>query len=295
MTSIFESVCATARVRSAIFRADRQRWVARRKFSVRTLITLAIAIIPAWLLGWAPVGFAIFAMITAIGMVFARDALRQAAEDLKHPFLEELGREMNFTYRARHSRPPGFRTGRRVLFADWLSGEYYSDHFSGKDDEGLAWSFFEAELERGQHRVRNVIFSGQVFSFERKGAPAGAVMVVPSGGASALHAPPSDMRPFDIVNDDSFSEAFRVYGTDEAAVRAHLTPAIRSQLVSLRSGGRAFACLGETEVCVAATASDLFELEPVTSATPAKQRLEQIYADVEASRSTLQHLRAAVA
>lgn len=295
MSSALERACANPKVRSAIRRADQQRWIVRRRFAVRAVVTLAIAIIPAWLLGWAPVGFAIFAIITAFGIVFAKDALGHAAEDLKHPFLEELGREMNFTYRPRHSNPPGFKNGRHVLFANWLSGEYHSDHFSGRDDEGLAWSFFGAELERGVHNVRNVIFSGQMFSLERKGAPAGVTMVVPSGGASALHAPPSGMQPFTVANDDRFNEAFRVYGTGETAVRAHLTPALRSQLKELRSGGRAFAYLSETEACVAATTRHPFELPPVTSETLAKNGLEQIYADVEASLLTLNRLKAALA
>lgn len=295
VSSAFERTCARPKVRTAIARADQQRWVARRKFAVRTIVTMAIAVVPAWLLGWAPIGFAILAIIVAVGMVFAKYAFGQAAEELKQPFLEELGREMNFAYQPRHTRPPGFVLGRRVLFADWLSAEYYSDHFSGKDDEGSAWSFFEADLERAPFRIRNEIFKGQVFSFKRKRGPAGKVMVVPSGGATARHAPPSDMRPFAVADDADFNSAFRVYGTSEAAVRAHLTPAIRSHLIALRQGGQAFAYLAKAEVCVAGTADDLFELGPVTSAMPAKQRLEQIYADVEASLATLKQLKSALA
>ena len=76
---------------------------------------------------------------------------------------------MSRTASSRRSIPrPG-----KALFGSWLTTQTFTDLFHGSDADGRRFAIYEATLSRQSGKSSHIVFSGQIYAFQRRAARGG--------------------------------------------------------------------------------------------------------------------------
>ena len=189
---------------------------------------------------------------------------------------------------------PVYPDASRILFGRWLSSEVFTDLFQGKDGEGRRYAMYEATLRRRQGRSTVTIFSGQVYTWQRRNPGHADIAIVPDRGIFNFFKPAPGAQRVKFDDDAAFESKFEVYATQASEAQMLLGAQMRRTLVELRQAGRVFAYVGPEDVLVAVTGKDRFEPGGMFGAKPANERIRAMFDDVCASTTMLSRLREAI-
>jgi hypothetical protein len=295
-TTDFQTLCAGGAVRERIGALEGERRAAVRQFWLRGLGGLALAVAAGVTLfksGWEATAFLAFGLLLVGAVVAAIGPLMAAKEGLKHPVLDEVARKAGLEYFPSGFTPPAFGSACALLFGSGFSSETYTDLFNGTDEEGRGLAVYEACLQRRAGKNSYIVFSGQIYAFQRRTGARGHTAIVPDRKLFNFWKPASDMERVPIEGDPAFDKKFEVYATHPMEARELLfDTAFRGRLLELRKNGRVFVYAGPEEALVAATGKDRFEPGSMLRSRPGEERVKLMFDDVCASLALLRELKA---
>jgi hypothetical protein len=293
----FRSLCRAGPVAMEMSTLDEKRRAALRRF----WLCLAGGIVLSVAIGWSLIasdwiGFGLFlAIAVLIGAVVAGAVpLGKVSKALKQPVLETLAGQGGLTYMADGFDPPVYPEARKALFGNWLSTQTFTDLFHGTDEDGRRFAFYEGNLVRGSGKNRHVVFSGQMYAWQRRARSGGDVVIVPDRGLFNFFKPVSGLERVRFENDPEFEKKFEVYAAEPYQAQTLLGPDVRRALLELRQAGRVFGYVGPEDAFIAATGKNKFEAGSMFRSTGGEQRVRLMFDDVCASLGVLKRLRAAL-
>jgi hypothetical protein len=295
--SDFQTLCTAGTVRERIGALEGERKAAVRKFWLRGLIGLALAVAALLTLlnaGWHGVAFVVFGLFLVATGIAAAGPLMAAKEGLKHPVLDEVARRAGLEYIPADFTPPGLASACKLLFGGGgFASETYSDLFNGTDEEGRGLAVYEASLQRRAGKNTYSVFCGQMYAIQRRPGRPGRIAIVPDRKLLNFWKPASDMERVRIEGDEAFEKKFEVYSTHPMEARELLfDSAFRARLLELRRNGRVFVYAGPEEALVAASGKDRFEPGSMLRSRPGEERVRLMFDDVCASLELLRELKA---
>jgi hypothetical protein len=292
----YRALCAAETVRERIGALEGERKAAVRKFWLIGLGGLALAVTAGAALfkaGWETSGLIAFGIFFAVAIVAAITPLMAVKEGLKHPVLDEIARKARLEYFPNDFTPPAFGSACPLLFGSGFSSKTFADLFNGTDEEGRGLAVYEACLHRRAGKNTYVVFSGQLYAFQRRPGTQGHTAIVPDRKLLNFWKPASDMERVRIEGDPAFEKKFEVYSTHPMEARELLfDTAFRARLLELRKAGRVFVYAGPEEALVAASGKDRFEPGSMLRARPGEERVRLMFDDVCASLALLRELKA---
>jgi hypothetical protein len=288
----FRALCRANPVSAELGALDGKRRDAVRHFWFSLVGGLVFAATVAVAL--ASMDLLVFGIVLALivfiaGLVLAMIPMSRAGTALKMPVLETLAGQNGLTFMASGFDPPAYPDARKALFGSWLSSQSFTDLFHGMDAEGKRFAFYEAYLSRKSGKSTQVVFSGQVYAFQRRARSGGEIVVVPDRGLFNFFKPVSGMARVRFESDPDFEKKFEVYAVHAHEALALIGSDVRRLLLALREAGRVFAYVGPEDVLVAAGAGNKFEPGSMFRGTGAEERARRMFDDV---RDSLAHLRA---
>lgn len=188
----------------------------------------------------------------------------------------------------RPARPPLDEFRRHRLFPDWDRAKAEDEIFG--DYRGMPVSIVELTLTQGSGKKKRTIFHGLTCAVTLPRGLTGTTVVVPDKGAFGNFAERLRGGPCEPVRleDPDFEKAYEVYGSDQIAARALLTPAFMERFLTLARSGRfgAPAALVQDNRLLMALSSrsgrDLFEPPSWLMPAAARDAVTQLHADIEA-------------
>jgi hypothetical protein len=290
----FRSLCRAGRVAMEMSTLDEKRGAALRRFWLCLAGGIVLSVAIGWSLvvsGW--IGFGMFlAIAVLVGAVVAGAVpLGKVSKALKQPVLETLAGQGGLTYMADGFDPPVYPEARKALFGNWLSTQTFTDLFHGTDEDGRRFAFYEGNLVRGSGKNRHVVFSGQMYAWQRRAKGGGEIVIVPDRGLFNFFKPVSGMERVKFENDPEFEKKFEVYSAEPYQAQSLLGPDVRRALLELRQAGRVFGYVGPEDAFIAATGKNRFEAGSMFRSTGGEQRVRAMFDDVCASLALLRRLR----
>jgi Protein of unknown function (DUF3137) len=293
----YRALCGAGAVQAELGGLDDRRRDAVRRF----WLLLVVAIVGSLAIGWALCAMgAIGAGITLgiigffVGLGFALKPIQKLGRDIKRPVLDTLAKRGGMSYFADDFAAPVFPDASQILFGRWLSSEVFTDLFQGTDGEGRRYAMYEATLKRRQGRSTVTVFSGQVYTWQRRQPGHADIAIVPDRGIFNFFKPASGAVRVKFDDDAEFEKKFEVYATQASEAQMLLGTQMRRILVELRQAGRVFAYVGPQDVLVAVTGKDRFEPGGMFSSKPGNERVRAMFDDVCGSLATLTRLREAI-
>ncbi|HEX8655822.1 MAG TPA: DUF3137 domain-containing protein [Allosphingosinicella sp.] len=291
----FATLCSQGPVRAQIDTIETTRRSALRRFWLVLLAGIAAALLAAALLYGMLAGI-LFVVILVGTIVLAMGPLSAASAGIKHPALEALAAHGGMTYMPTGFDPPVLEEARTPLFGSWLSSAVFTDLFHGADADGRRSAFYEATLSRGSGKHRTVVFSGQVYAFQRRRTQSGAVVAVPDRGLFNFFKPSGGFERVKLENAPDFEKRFELYATQpHEATMLFGSLTLRALLLRLRESGRIFAYIGPEDVLVAITGKNRFEPGSMFRSRGGEERVRLMFDDVCASLAILNELKASLA
>ena len=290
----FEDLCREGPVQVQIGSIETVRREAMKKFLMRMGGVLAIGLV-IWLALANVWGFFAFIVIAIVGGIWAGSPLSTAAAGIKQPTLEALAAQAGMQYFSTGFEPPVFGEAQRMLFGTWLSSAVFTDLFTGRDEHGRNFAFYEGTLTRGHGKHKQQVFSGTVYAFQRL-RPAGAhTVIIPDKGLFNFFKPASDMQRVNFEDHPEFEKRFEVYSTDPIQAKMLLSsPATRQKLLDYRGanwGSRLFVYLGPTDALVAIQSPNRFEPGSMFKSIEGRERVRRMFDDVCHSGATAKYLK----
>lgn len=229
-------------------------------------------------------------VIVAVGaFVFASMPLDKAGKGLKHPVLEAVCSSRGMTYTADRFVGDGY-DGLHPVFGKPTS-RVFTDRFAGEDG-GRAFAFYEANLVTGSGKSRQEIFNGVVFTTTRASGLTGETIVAPDRGLLNVFKPGKGLERVKF-DDAEFEKYFEVYSTQPDEARRLINPVVQVKLKEWRGKkGKLYARIAGDQVAVAfhETGKNRYEAGPMLKATPGRERVRAICADVDRSMDQLRDI-----
>lgn len=292
----FRDLCR-GRVGEEISGLEQKRASALRYFWLVLVVGLALTGVAAW---WAigagqlvlgVIGASVLAMAT---MGLAVWPLGRISRDLKLPFLDGLAAQGGMTYVAHGFEPPVYAEARNALFGSWLTTQTFTDLFQGIDADGRRFAIYEATLSRQSGKSIHIVFSGQVYAFQRRARSGGRIVVVPDRGIFNFFKPEHGMARVAFAGDPDFEKKFEVYATEPAAAQMRLGSEARRKFLEWRLGGKVLVYIGPEDVLVAITGKNRFEVGSLFRSRPGQERVRTMFDEVRASLATLRSVKASL-
>jgi hypothetical protein len=237
----------------------------------------------------------ILASVVAIGaMGAAALPISKVGRDLKLPVLETLAGQGGMTYASHGFAPPVYEEASGPLFGKWLSSRNFTDLFEGKDEDGRRFAIYEAYLTRHAGKSTQVVFTGQIYAFQRRGRSGGAMVVVPDRGIFNFFKSAPGMERVAFDADPEFESKFQVYAEHPHEALALLGTDARRKFLEWRQGGRVMAWIGPEDAFVAIPGKNRFEPGSMFRARGGEERVRLMFDDLCASLATLRSLRASL-
>lgn len=276
---------------------EQKRASALRHFWLVLIAGLAVSGLAAWwviaagqlILG--VVGASVLVMAT---MGLAAWPLGRVGADLKLPFLAGLAERGGMTYVAHGFEPPVYAEARDALFGSWLTTQTFTDLFQGTDADGRRFAIYEATLSRQSGKALVIVFSGQIYAFQRRSRAGGRIVVVPDRGIFNFFKPQRGMDRIAFASDPAFEKKFEVYATEPSAAQMRLGSEARRKFLEWRLGGKVLVYIGPEDVLVAITGKNRFEVGSLFRSRPGEQRVRMMFDEVRASLATLRSVKAAL-
>lgn len=290
-------LCRGGRIGEQIGGLEQKRAAAVRRFWLVLVVGLALTGLAAW---WAigagqliagVIGASILAMAT---MGLAVWPLGRVGRDLKLPFLEGLAGKGGLTYVAHGFDPPVYAEAKDALFGSWLTTQTFTDLFSGTDGDGRRFAIYEATLSRQSGKSLVIVFSGQIYAFQRRARSAGRIAVVPDRGIFNFFKPVRGMERVAFQGDPDFEKKFEVYATEPSAAQLLFGSEARRLFLEWRLGGKVLAYVGPEDVLVAIPGKNRFEVGSLFRNRPGHERVRTMFDEVRASLATLRSVKAAL-
>jgi hypothetical protein len=293
----YRELCQAGRVQSEIgAMADRRR-SALLMFWLFLIVGLGLAGLSFWIaLGNDHLILGtILASVLAIGaMGAAAIPLSKVGRDLKLPVLETLARQSGLTYTSHGFTPPVYEEAKGPLFGTWLSSQTFTDLFQGTDADGRHFAIYEAYLTRSSGKSTHVVFTGQIYAFQRRDRGGGRILIVPDRGIFNFFQPTPGLERASFDSDPEFENKFQVYAAQSHEALALLGSGARRKFLEWRRGGRVMAHIGPEDIFVAIPGKNRFEPGSMFRATDAEQRVRTMFDDLRASLATLRSLKASL-
>ncbi|PZQ63217.1 MAG: hypothetical protein DI570_09915 [Phenylobacterium zucineum] len=187
----------------------------------------------------------------------------------------------------RPAQPPLDDFRRHQLFADWDAVEA-EDEIAGQY-RGLDLSIVELKLTKGSGKHRRTIFQGLTAAVTLPRGLRGVTVVVPDRGLVGNLAKRLSGGELEVVRleDPAFEKAYEVYGSDQVAARALLTPAFMERFLALGASGRfgaPVALVQDNRLLLAMSAPRASLFEPPSYRKPAagREAVQRLHDDIEA-------------
>jgi hypothetical protein len=292
----FRDLCR-GRVGEEIGGLEQKRASALRHFWLVLVVGLVLSGLAAW---WAigagqliigVVGASVIAMATMGAAVWP---LGRISRDLKLPFLAGLAEQGGMTYVAHGFEPPVYAEARDPLFGSWLTTQTFTDLFQGTDADGRRFAIYEATLSRQSGKSLHIVFSGQIYAFQRRARATGQIVVVPDRGIFNFFKPQRGMDRVAFASDPDFEKKFEVYATEPFSAQMLLGSEARRKFLEWRQSGKVLVYIGPEDVLVAITGKNRFEVGSLFRAKPGQGRVRTMFDEVRASLATLQSVKAAL-
>jgi hypothetical protein len=293
----FRDLCRSGRVALEISAIEDRRQSAVRRFWMSLVLVVVLAGAALWTLsGDETIGFGIsLAIIILIfGAIVAALPLAKAGKALKIPVLETIAEKGALTYIENGFDPPVYPDAQKALFGSWLSSRSFTDLFHGEDGEGRRFALYEGTLTRRAGKSTHVVFSGQMYAWQRRARSGGEIAIVPDRGLFNFFKPVSGMERVRFEGDPEFEKKFEVYAFEPQQAQMTIGADARRALLELRQRGRVFGYVGPEGVFVAATGKNRFEAGSMFRRVSGEQRVRAMFDDVCAGLSVLKRLRAAL-
>src|SRR4051812_16251828 len=213
----YRDLCRTGRVAIEIGDIEDKRKDALRRFWMFLGGGVALALGLVWATasaaGTDALGFGIAGAIgiVILALVFALLPLGKVGRALKLPVLETLAQKGGLTYMAEGFDPPVYPEARAALFGNWLSSQRFTDLFHGADEHGRRFALYEGTLSRRQGKNTHIVFSGQMYAWQRRTRSGGEIVIVPDRGIFNFFKPVGGMERVKFENDPDFDGRFEVY------------------------------------------------------------------------------------
>jgi hypothetical protein len=292
----FRDLCR-GRVDEEIGGLEQKRASALRHFWLVLIVGLVVSGLAAWWVigaGQLVIGVVGASVLVMVTMGLAAWPLGRVGADLKLPFLAGLAGQGGMTYVAHGFEPPVYAEARGLLFGSWLTTQTFTDLFQGTDSDGRRFAIYEATLSRQSGKSLVIVFSGQVYAFQRRSRPAGRIVVVPDRGIFNFFKPDRGMERVAFAGDPDFEKKFEVYATEPSAAQMRLGSEARRKFLEWRLGGKVLAYVGPEDVLVAITGKNRFEVGSMFRARLAQERVRMMFDEVRASLATLRSIKASL-
>lgn len=292
----FRDLCR-GRVGEEISGLEQKRASALRHFWLVLVVGLALTGVAAWWViaaGQLIVGVIGASVLAVAVMGLAVWPLGRVSRDLKLPFLEGLAGQGGMTYVAHGFEPPVYAEAKDPLFGSWLTTQTFTDLFQGIDADGRRFAIYEATLSRQSGKSLVIVFSGQVYAFQRRSRSAGRIVVVPDRGIFNFFKPASGMERVAFQGDPAFEKKFEVYATEPSSAQMRLGGEARRKFLEWRLGGKVLAYVGPEDVLVAIPGKNRFEVGSLFRSRPGQERVRTMFDEVRASLATLRSIKAAL-
>jgi hypothetical protein len=295
--SHYRDLCGAARVHHEVSTLADRRRSALLMFWLFLVVGLALAGLAFWIaftndqliLG------TILASVIAIGAVGAAAIpISKVGRDLKLPVLETLAGQCGLTYASRGFVPPVFDEAGVPLFGKWLTSRHFTDLFQGTDADGRRFAIYEAYLTRSSGKSTTIVFTGQVYAFQRRGRGGASIIVVPDWGILNVFNTAPGMEKVTFDGDPEFERMFEVRAERPHEALALLGAEMRRKFLELRQSGRIMAWFGPEDVFVAIVGKNRFEAGSMFRGRSGEERVRLMFDDVGASLATLRSLRASL-
>lgn len=234
----------------------------------------------------------ILASVVAIGAMGAAVLpLSTVVRGFKLPVLETLARQTDLTYTSHGFDPPVYEEAKGPLFGKWLSSQNFTDLFHGTDADGHRFAIYEAYLTRSAGKSTHVVFTGQIYAFQRRNRGGGPILIVPDRGLFNFFQPTAGLDRASFDSDPDFEGKFQVYAAQPHEALALLGTDTRRKFLEWRLGGRVMAYIGPGDIFVAIPGKNRFEPGSMFRSTGAEQRVRTMFDDLCASLATLESLK----
>jgi hypothetical protein len=293
----FRELCHGGRVGLELGGMDQKRASALRHFWLVLVVGLALSGLATW---WAiGAGHLVAGVIGASVLVMATMGLAmwplgRVSRDLKLPVLETLAGQGGMTYVAQGFEPPVYAEARDVLFGSWLTTQTFTDLFQGIDADGRRFAIYEATLSRQSGKSLTIVFSGQIYAFQRRSRAAGRILVVPDRGIFNFWKPERGLVRVTFDGDPDFEKKFEVYATETCAAQMLLGSEARRKFLEWRLGGKVLAYIGAEDVLVAIPGKNRFEVGSLFRSRPGQERVRTMFDELRASLATLRSVKASL-
>jgi hypothetical protein len=295
--SHYRDLCRAGRVQGEVSTLADRRRSALLMFWLFLLVGLGLAGLTFWI-AWSNDQLILgtfLASVVAIGaMGAAAIPISKVGRDLKLPVLETLAGQCGTAYSSHGFAPPVYEEARAALFGSWLSSQNFSDLFQGKDDEGRRFAIYEAYLTRSSGKSTHVVFTGQIYAFQRRSHASGRIVAVPDRGIFNFFRPVHGMERVSFESDPEFERRFEVYADQPHEALALFGSNARQTLLRYRAGGRVLAYVGADDVLVAIPGKNRFEAGSMFRGSSGEERVRAMFDDLSAALATLRGLRASL-
>lgn len=288
----FEDLCRDARVAAQMTGIEDRRRAAARTFWIWLGLSLvaAFAIVAGSIvIGWDTTGVIVAIVVATIGLVAGRIPLSRVGHAIKLPVLERLAQMIGASFTERGFEPPAYAEARPILFGR-VSESAFENLFQSTDSTGRHSAFYEARLKRGAGRGTTLLFTGQVYAFQRARRGAGDFAILTANGLPDLFNAPSGMERVPFESDAEFDSAFHVYALRPGDAQSFLGQSVRRALVDLRRVGRVSVHVGSKDIFVAVVGKDRFEPGSLFSPISGRERVRIMFDDVRTTAATLDRL-----
>jgi hypothetical protein len=296
--ALCREICGAGPVAHQISTMEDRRWSGIVRFCAMLGAGISIAAIVVYALASPQhvVMVSIFAvLIVGLAAGFGYVQLANLADALKLPALQAIAAKNGLIYMEYGSEPLGYADARQALFGNSLAGETFTDLFNGSDESGKSFALYEAVLVRGSGKSRHIVFSGQVYAWQRRIRSGSEIVIVPDRGIFNFFKPVGGMERISFEADPEFESGFEVYAVEPEQATMAIGADLRRALLDLSRGGRVFGYVGPEAVLIAAWGPSRFEPGSMFRAIPGEQRIRAMLEDVCAGLATLERLKAAIA
>lgn len=295
--SHYRELCRASRVQDEVGTLADRRRSALLMFWLFLIVGLGLAALVFWIafINDKLILGTILASVVAIGaMGAAAIPIAKVGRDLKLPVLETLAGQCGLTYVSNGFVPPVYEEARAALFGSRLSTQNFSDLFQGKDEEGRRFAIYEAYLARHSGKSTHVVFTGQIYAFDRRRHGGGRIVVVPDRGIFNFFKPASGMERVTFESDPDFERKLEAYADHPHEALALLGSNARQTLLRYRLGGRVMAYVGADDVLIAIPGKNRFEPGSMFRGRSGEERVRLMFDDLGAALATLRSLRASL-
>lgn len=292
----FRDLCR-GRVGEEIGGLERKRASALRHFWLVLIVGLVASGLIAWWViaaGQLVIGVVGASVLLMTTMGLAAWPLGRVGANLKLPFLEGLAGQGGMTYVAHGFEPPVYAEAKDALFGSWLTTQTFTDLFQGSDADGRRFAIYEASLSRQSGKSLHIVFSGQIYAFQRRTRSAGRIVVVPDRGIFNFFKPKRGMERIAFQGDPAFEKKFEVYATEPVSAQMLLGSEARRKFLEWRLGGKVLAYIGPEDVLVAIPGKNRFEVGSMFRGRPGLERVRTMFDEVRAALATLRSVKAAL-